>query len=99
VVVVGWTFGLLNGPGPERLITSTTTVITFVPVFIVQSTQNREGQAMQTTLDAHPKGVQADVHSTDPSGTDARPGPPAGSAVVRTTGIGRPWVSGRPSIG
>ena len=35
-----------------RLITSMTTVVTFVMVFIIQSTQNRESRAMQTKLDA-----------------------------------------------
>jgi low affinity Fe/Cu permease len=35
-----------------QLITSMTTVVTFVMVFIIQSTQNRESRAMQTKLDA-----------------------------------------------
>jgi len=34
------------------LITSLTTVITFVMVFIIQSTQNRESRALQTKVDA-----------------------------------------------
>ena len=36
----------------EMVITSITTLITFVMVFIIQSTQNRESRAMQTKLDA-----------------------------------------------
>lgn len=52
LVVVLWTLGLLYDVGSEQLITAMTTVITFVMVFIIQSTQNREGRAMQTKLDA-----------------------------------------------
>jgi len=52
VVVVLWTLGLLYDVSWMRLITSMTTVVTFVMVFIIQSTQNRESRAMQTKLDA-----------------------------------------------
>ncbi len=53
VLVVGmWTVGLFFDSREERLITSFTTVVTFVMVFIIQSTQNRESRAMQTKLDA-----------------------------------------------
>lgn len=57
-VVVMWAVGLLLVKGGlfnahyEMLITSITTLITFVMVFIIQSTQNRESRAMQTKLDA-----------------------------------------------
>ena len=51
-VVVLWTLGLLYDVSWMRLITSMTTVVTFVMVFIIQSTQNRESRAMQTKLDA-----------------------------------------------
>jgi low affinity Fe/Cu permease len=34
------------------VVTSITTLVTFVMVFIIQSTQNRESRAMQTKLDA-----------------------------------------------
>jgi len=34
------------------VVTSVTTMVTFVMVFIIQSTQNRESRAMQTKLDA-----------------------------------------------
>jgi low affinity Fe/Cu permease len=56
--VVIWAVGLLFVKGGlfnaryEMLITSITTIITFVMVFIIQSTQNRESRAMQTKLDA-----------------------------------------------
>ena len=56
--VVAWAVGLLfvkGGPFNahyEMLVTSITSVLTFVMVFIIQSTQNREGRAMQTKLDA-----------------------------------------------
>jgi low affinity Fe/Cu permease len=52
VVVVVWGLGLATGDRSARLITSLTTVMTFVMVFIIQSTQNRESRAMQTKLDA-----------------------------------------------
>ncbi len=53
VVVVGlWVFGAVWDVPGERLITSLTTVVTFVMVFIIQSTQNRESRALQTKLDA-----------------------------------------------
>jgi low affinity Fe/Cu permease len=57
-LVVMWGVGLLLVKGGvfnthyEMVITSITTVITFVMVFIIQSTQNRESRAMQTKLDA-----------------------------------------------
>ena len=52
VVVLLWSLGLAYDTRLERAITSLTTVVTFVMVFIIQSTQNREGRAMQTKLDA-----------------------------------------------
>lgn len=53
-----WAIGLLFVPGGffnfryEMVVTSITTLVTFVMVFIIQSTQNRESRAMQTKLDA-----------------------------------------------
>jgi len=52
VVVVLWTLGLVYDVTAERTITSFVTVITFVMVFIIQSTQNRESRALQTKIDA-----------------------------------------------
>lgn len=37
----------------QLLINTGTTIITFLMVFIIQNTQNREGRAMQAKLDAH----------------------------------------------
>jgi low affinity Fe/Cu permease len=57
-LVALWAIGLLIVPGGffnshyEMVVTSITTLITFVMVFIIQSTQNRESRAMQTKLDA-----------------------------------------------
>ena len=57
-LVALWAVGLLFIPGGffnsryEMVVTSITTLITFVMVFIIQSTQNRESRAMQTKLDA-----------------------------------------------
>ncbi len=53
-----WAIGLLFVPGGffnaryETVVILMTTLITFVMVFIIQSTQNRESRAMQTKLDA-----------------------------------------------
>ena len=58
VLVALWAVGLLFVPGGpfnahyEMVITSVTTMVTFVMVFIIQSTQNRESRALQTKLDA-----------------------------------------------
>lgn len=58
VLVTIWAIGLLfvrGGPFNTHyamVITSVTTMVTFVMVFIIQSTQNRESRAMQTKLDA-----------------------------------------------
>ncbi|GEM_PF-1011999 len=57
-LVALWGIGMLFVPGGffnshyEMVVTSITTLITFVMVFIIQSTQNRESRAMQTKLDA-----------------------------------------------
>ena len=51
-VVVLWVSAAFYDVGSQRLITSSTSVVTFVMVFIIQSTQNRESRAMQTKLDA-----------------------------------------------
>jgi low affinity Fe/Cu permease len=57
-LVALWGVGLLfvrGGPFNTHyamVITSVTTMTTFVMVFIIQSTQNRESRAMQTKLDA-----------------------------------------------
>ena len=57
-LVAMWAVGLLFVPGGffnsrfELVVTSITTLTTFVMVFIIQSTQNRESRAMQTKLDA-----------------------------------------------
>jgi low affinity Fe/Cu permease len=58
VLIALWGIGLLIVPGGlfdaryEMVVTSITTMITFVMVLIIQSTQNRESRAMQTKLDA-----------------------------------------------
>ena len=53
-----WAVGLLFVRGGvfnthyEMVVTTATTMITFVMVFIIQSTQNRESRALQTKIDA-----------------------------------------------
>jgi low affinity Fe/Cu permease len=57
-LVALWAIGLLFVPGGffnshyEMVVTSITTLATFVMVFIIQSTQNRGSRAVQTKLDA-----------------------------------------------
>jgi low affinity Fe/Cu permease len=43
----------------QLLINTTTTIITFLMVFIIQNTQNRDGRAMQTKLDAQAEALEA----------------------------------------
>jgi low affinity Fe/Cu permease len=58
LLVAVWAFGLFFVRGGlfnahyEMVVTTATTMITFVMVFIIQSTQNREGRALQTKIDA-----------------------------------------------
>jgi low affinity Fe/Cu permease len=56
-LVMGWLLvGLMVGKGSRtavfNMLTMAATVSTFVMVFIIQNTQNREGRAVQTKLDA-----------------------------------------------
>jgi low affinity Fe/Cu permease len=44
----------------QLLINTTTTIVTFVMVFIIQSTQNRDGRALQTKLDAILTAIEGD---------------------------------------
>ena len=53
-VIVGWALaGPLMGfsPGWQLFINTGTTILTFLMVFIIQNTQNREAQATQLKLD------------------------------------------------
>jgi low affinity Fe/Cu permease len=43
----------------QLLINTVTTVVTFLMVFVIQNTQNREGRAIQTKLDAQTRVLQA----------------------------------------
>lgn len=55
LLIVVW---LLTGPifafndTWQLVINTTTTIITFIMVFVIQNTQNRDGRALQTKLDA-----------------------------------------------
>jgi len=51
--------GFLN-TNYQLLINTTTTVVTFIMVFIIQSTQNRDGRALQTKLDAILAAIEGD---------------------------------------
>jgi len=51
--------GFLN-TNYQLLINTTTTIVTFVMVFIIQSTQNRDGRALQTKLDAILTAIEGD---------------------------------------
>ena len=45
----------------QLLINTVTTVVTFLMVFIIQNTQNRDGRAIQTKLDAQNEALRAIV--------------------------------------
>ena len=51
--------GFLN-TNYQLLINTTTTIVTFIMVFIIQSTQNRDGRALQTKLDAILLAIEGD---------------------------------------
>ena len=53
-LVIGWAaFGPVTGysDGWMLVINTTTTIVTFLMVFLIQNTQNRDGVALQTKLD------------------------------------------------
>jgi low affinity Fe/Cu permease len=58
MLVVGWVIGGIFVSHKfanqlyQLLINTTTTVVTFVMVFVIQNTQNRDGRAIQAKLDA-----------------------------------------------
>jgi low affinity Fe/Cu permease len=64
-VIVVWFVGIVFVPGGfsnnayQLLINTGTTVVTFLMVFIIQNTQNRDGRAMQTKLDAQSEVLRA----------------------------------------
>lgn len=65
-VVLLWASGLPFVKGHylntnyQLVINTTTTIVTFIMVFIIQSTQNRDGRAVQTKLDAILTAVEGD---------------------------------------
>lgn len=65
LLVSGWFVGVFFVPGGFRnniyqlLINTGTTIITFLMVFIIQNTQNRDGKAMQSKLDAQSEVLRA----------------------------------------
>jgi low affinity Fe/Cu permease len=65
LLVTMWFFGGIFVPGHlnnntyQLLINTGTTIVTFLMVFIIQNTQNREGRAMQTKLDAQSEILRA----------------------------------------
>jgi low affinity Fe/Cu permease len=58
VIIITWLIGGLfvkqhfSNNTYQLVINTTTTIITFMMVFIIQNTQNRDGRAVQTKLDA-----------------------------------------------
>ena len=65
VLVLLWIVGLFFVRGGflnqdyQLVINTLTTIITFMMVFVIQSTQNRDGRAVQTKLDAHSEALKA----------------------------------------
>ena len=54
----------------QLVINTTTTIITFIMVFIIQNTQNRDGRAMQTKLDAQSEALRRLVEHFDIEDTE-----------------------------
>ncbi|MGV4797355.1 low affinity iron permease family protein [Rhizobium sp. F40D2] len=52
-LVIGWVFGPFVGYSEtwQLVINTSTTIITFLMVFVLQNSQNRDGKALQTKLD------------------------------------------------
>lgn len=72
VALVGcWFIGILFVSGGfsnsnyQLLINTGTTIVTFLMVFIIQNTQNREGRALQTKLDAQSEVLRAIAEHLD----------------------------------
>ena len=76
-VVVVWFIGAFFVPGRlgndtyQLVINTTTTVITFVMVFIIQNTQNRDGRAIQAKLDAQAEALATIAESLGAVGDHA----------------------------
>ena len=51
--------GHLSNNTYQLLINTGTTIVTFLMVFVIQNTQNREGRALQTKLDAQSEVIRA----------------------------------------
>ena len=72
-LVLSWASGLLVVKGGflnqdyQLVINTVTTIITFLMVFVIQNTQNREGRAIQTKLDAQIEALAAMAKSMDVS--------------------------------
>lgn len=71
LLILSWMIGALVVPGGfgnqlyQLVINSVTTIITFVMVFVIQSSQNREQVAVQTKLDAQSEALLALVRQFD----------------------------------
>src|SRR5579871_4567531 len=65
VLIVTWLVGLFIVRGGflnqnyQLIINTLTTIITFLMVFVIQNTQNRDGRALQTKLDAQTEALAA----------------------------------------
>jgi low affinity Fe/Cu permease len=64
-IIASWATGLFFVKGGflnqdyQLVINTLTTIITFLMVFIIQNTQNRDGRAIQTKLDAQSEALRA----------------------------------------
>lgn len=63
-LIASWIAGLFLVKGGflnqdyQLVINTLTTIITFLMVFVIQNTQNRDGRAIQTKLDAHSEALK-----------------------------------------
>ena len=86
-LVIAWAIGGLfvsghfDNPLYQLLINTGTTIVTFLMVFIIQNTQNREGRAVQAKLDAHTAALAAIARRLDVEAAEALP------PVVRLVGL------------
>jgi low affinity Fe/Cu permease len=68
IIIIWFVGGLFVGLGNntyQLVINTTTTIVTFLMVFIIQNTQNRDGSAVQAKLDAQSEVLRAIAEKLD----------------------------------
>ena len=76
ILIASWIAGLFIVKGGflnqdyQLVINTLTTIITFLMVFVIQNTQNRDGRAIQTKLDAHSEALKMLADTAGIAGDD-----------------------------